>query len=299
MERRLIKQGGGGFTIYLPKKWVEENKLTKGDELNISISGKELIIGPKPSDKKSETTIKLTNPGETSIRTIITNVYRIGYDRVKVFFENENEFKLLQKIIKTRLIGFEVIKKEKGYCIVENITEPSIDQFDNILKKLFLNIDEIFDITRKRLNNSEEEIEDYNEVEERIHKYDNFCRRVILKQKLIKQKSEMFWSFLAQVIHAQRELYFLNKILNNKQVSKQTIDLFEISNKLYNMIQEAYIKNNLEILWKIHDIENDAIYKKAYNLLENKPKESKIVYHLASCIRQLHIATSPLSGLIS
>ena len=134
---KLIKQGGGGFTIYLPKKWVDENKLSKGDNLDVTVSGKELIIGPKATNKKSEIETKLTNSSETSIRTLITNVYRTGYDRVKIFFNTEDQFKILQKIIKTRLIGFEVIKKEKDFCIIENITEPSVDQFDNILNKLF------------------------------------------------------------------------------------------------------------------------------------------------------------------
>ncbi|MBS3079676.1 hypothetical protein J4218_06140 [Candidatus Pacearchaeota archaeon] len=295
---KLIKQGGGGFTIYLPKKWVDENKLSKGDNLDVTVSGKELIIGPKATNKKSEIETKLTNSSETSIRTLITNVYRTGYDRVKIFFNTEDQFKILQKIIKTRLIGFEVIKKEKDFCIIENITEPSVDQFDNILNKLFLNIEEIFDITKERLNNSKEKIEDYNEVEERIHKYDNFCRRMIIKQKLIKQKSELFWSFLSQIIHAQRELYLLNKSFNNKEVSKQIKELFETAKRLFDLTKQAYFENNIEILWKIHKIERETIYKKAYSLLETKPKESKITYHLASCIRQLHLSTSSLAGLI-
>ena len=143
-----------------------------------------------------------------------------------------------------------------------------------------------------------EKIEDYNEVEERIHKYDNFCRRMIIKQKLIKQKSELFWSFLSQIIHAQRELYLLNKSFNNKEVSKQIKELFETAKRLFDLTKQAYFENNIEILWKIHKIERETIYKKAYSLLETKPKESKITYHLASCIRQLHLSTSSLAGLI-
>ena len=37
MKRKLIKQGGGGgLTIYLPKKWIDENKLEQSNEIEIT-----------------------------------------------------------------------------------------------------------------------------------------------------------------------------------------------------------------------------------------------------------------------
>jgi len=296
---KLIKQGGGGYTIYLPKKWVEKNKLEKGNELSIEESGKNLIISPDKIGKKTETNTILINSIESSIRTIITNSYRAGYDRIKLHFNDEKQFNLLQKIVKSNLIGFEIIKKEKDFCIVENITEPTFDQFDNILKKLFLNIDELFEITKKRFANSKE-IEDFNEVEERILKYDNFCRRVITKQKLIKQNSEMFWTFLVLIIHGQRELYHLNKILDKKiKISKETTSMLEESLRMFKLIEEAYYKKDKEILGKVHELNKEHVFKKGYALIESKKgKEAIILFHLITSIRQFYLANSPLSGLL-
>jgi len=296
---KLIKQGGGGYTIYLPKKWIDKNKLGKGNELSIEESGKNLIVSPDKIDKKTETEAKLINSIESSIRTIITNAYRSGYDKIKVYFNEEKQFNLLQKIVKSNLIGFEIIKKEKDFCIVENITEPSFDQFDNILKKLFLNIEGLFEITKNKLL-SKEESEDFNEVEERILKYDNFCRRVITKQKLIKQNSEMFWTFLVLIIHGQRELYHLNKILDKKtKISKETINMLEGAFEVFKLIEEAYYKKDKEILGKIHELNKELVYKKAYHLMEkSKGKEAILLFHLTTCIRQFYLANSPLSGLL-
>ncbi|MBD3253192.1 hypothetical protein GF386_05645 [Candidatus Pacearchaeota archaeon] len=297
MERKLIKQGGGGYTVYLPKKWITENNLDKGDELNINISGKDLILSSKPSEKKSETEIKLTNLIESSIRTLITNTYRTGFDRIRVFFNNDKQFKILQEIIKKRLIGFEIIKKQKEFCIVENITEPGYDQFDNLLKKMFLNIEDLFLITKEKLENKKES-EDYREVEERIMKYDNFCRRVISKQKLIKKNSEMFWTFLVLVVHGQRELYHLNKILNKKiKFSKETIGIFENSYKIFKLIEKAYYEKKLELLGEVHEIEK-IIERKISKILNKKSEENLIIHHLALCAREFYQANSPLSGII-
>jgi len=298
MERKLIGQGGGGYTIYLPKKWIEENKLKKGQELNLEISGNDLVISPKPSQIKSSTEIKLNSSVESLIRTLITNSYRAGYDKIKIFFDNDKQFIILQKIIKTNLIGFEIIKKENDYCIVENITEPSFDQFDNLLKKMFMNIEELFDITEKRFTNSAKEIEDYTEVEERILKYDNFCRRVISRQKLIKKRSELFWTFLALIIHAQRELYHLNTTLDKKiNVSKQTLEIFEKTKEIFQIIQEVYYNKEIEKLSKTHELQK-TIMQKYYSLIQKSSKENIILFHLTNCARQFYLANSPLSGLI-
>ncbi len=299
MERKLIKQGGGGFTIYLPKKWVEENKLDKGDGLSLEKSGKNLIISLKPSQKKSMTELKLTNLTESSIRTLITNTYRAGYDNIKIFFNNEKQFKILQKVIKTKLLGFDIINKEKGFLIVENITEPSYDQFDNLLKKLFWNTEEMFEVSRKRLL-GDFSVEDFEEIEERIQKYDNFCRRVISKQKLIKEHSEMFWSFLGFILHGQRELYLLNKIINKKlKASKPVIELLDGAYEIFKLLEKSYYEKNIDLLTNIHNLEKQLIYKKVYSLLQSKKaNENLVVYHLSVCIRQFYLANSPLCGLI-
>ena len=103
MERKLIRQGGGGYTIYLPKKWVEKNSLEKGQILNLIISGNDLVVSLVPTQKKTETSVKLHNLIESSIRTSITNAYRAGYDRIKVFLTDQKQFKILQKVIKSFL----------------------------------------------------------------------------------------------------------------------------------------------------------------------------------------------------
>jgi len=299
MERRLIKQGGGGYTIYLPKKWVERNSLDKGNSLNVDESGANLIISRAGTAKKTQTEIHLTGLTESSIRTLITNTYRLGYDRITVRFEDEKQFKILQEVVKTRLIGFDIIKKQEKECVVESITEPSYEQFDNILKKMFLNIDEFFEITKTRLGIEKSETEDFEEVAERIQKYDNFCRRAIMKRKLIEKNSELFWTFLTLIIHAQRELYYLNKSIDKKtKLSEKQQELLIAGYDIFQLLEKAYNEKNSSYLGKIHEMQKNLIYKEGYALLKDKKANNLITYHLMVCIRELYQANSPLTGII-
>ncbi len=297
MKRKLVKQGVATMMISLPSKWVKEHHLEKGDEIELERIDNNLLISSKTVNKKTETELKLERTDESEIRTLITNAYRAGCDRVKVDFGDEKRFRQLNKIIKSNLIGFDIIKKEKDFCIVENITEPSENQFDNILKKMFLSISELLEITEKRLTGSKE---DYEEVEERIQKYDNFCRRVISKNRVLGKKSEFFWTFLSMLMHGQREIYFLNEKLEQKtSISDKTKNLLGDVQELFSLISNVYLKKDIKLLSKVRELHKDAVYKKGQTLLQSKKgKENLILYHMIIAMRQFYHANSPLFGLI-
>jgi len=297
MKRKLVKQGSATMMISLPSKWVKANSLDKGDEIDIEELGKDIIISSSHKEKKSETSIKLIGLTESSIRTLITNTYRLGYDKINVEFENNEQLDILKNTIEKNLIGFEITKKQAKSLVVENITEPSSEQFENILNKIFLSTEELFEVTKRRLSGQDE---DYKEVCQRIQKYDNFCRRIIIKRKLIEKNSEMFWAFLSSVIRGGREIYYLNKLIKPKiKISKETIELLEGSSNIFRILIETLKEKSVEKLNKVHELEKEYLFKRAYSVIEKtKGKESLIVFRISSSIRQFYLAVSPLSSLI-
>ena len=50
--RKLIKFGKSSFVISLPKKWLEKNKLKKGDLLYVSENENGLSLTSKDNEKK-------------------------------------------------------------------------------------------------------------------------------------------------------------------------------------------------------------------------------------------------------
>lgn len=295
MKRKIISQGIGGYTVYLPNKWIKDNSLTKGTDVDIEEIDNMLIISPTEVKLRLETMIQLTGNTESAIRTIITNTYRKGYDKIIIEYDNEEQFKILQKIIKTKLIGFDILKKERNKCIVESVTEPSIDQFENILSKIFYNTGQLFESVMNKAEGKEHD--DIEDIEERIQSYDNFCRRVISKDKLKNKKSEFLWTFLTLINHGQREIYHLSKIMNSK-MSKEVIDLLKDAEKLFKLIEQSYFKKDRTLLADIHFFEKNIIYKKGYELLQKKGKENIYVYHILISIREFYQSNSPLMGII-
>jgi phosphate uptake regulator len=301
VKRKIVKQGAATMMVSLPAKWVKENKIEKGDEVNMDVAGQSIIISTGPSMKK-ESKIKLSRVVEPSIRTLISNTYRKGYDRITVEFDNPKQFKILENTIRNNLIGFEVIKSEAKSCVIENITEPSIDQFENLLKKMFMAIHDFFEITKKRLDNPEDkEVEDFEEVSIRVQKYDNFCRRCVSKQSNIVENPEFFWGYLTMIFHGQRDLLMLNKLIDKKtKVHDKTKKILDEVYELFKLSEKAYFEKDMELLGKMHDLEQRILREKAHmHFAHGKDaKEHAIVHHLISSARKFFQSNSPLAGLL-
>jgi len=293
MKRKLVRQGAATMMISLPSKWIKENKLDKGDEVDVENIGNKLEISLDLNEKRKEVEINVSSLTESAIRTIITNTYRYGYDKVKINFKNKDSLVLIEDTVKNNLLGFEIIKRSDKFCEIENITEPAHEQIDNIFSKMFMNIDELFIIAEKMING---EKEDFEEIERKIQQFDNFCRRVILKNGL-NEKSTQKMLFHSEVIHAQREIYHLLKYISKNKIKNTDSALFLLKKckEIFDHVKEAYLKKDLSIVEKIHEIEKELVYKKGYSQIKDNPI---VIHHLMSSIREFYLSSSPLVGII-
>jgi phosphate uptake regulator len=293
MKRKLVKQGAATLMISIPSKWAKQFNLDKGDELEVEEEGNKLVLGLEGKKFKKQAEINLSSLTESSIRTVMTNAYRIGYDKIKLKFSDKKAFETIREVVNKNLLGFEIIKKEENHCEIENITEPSGEHFQNLLTKVFLNIDDLFIVTEKMMSGEKREFED---IERNIQKFDNFCRRVLSKGNHL-EMHPLQWTFHAELIHAQRELYLLLRHLSKskKKSSKDDFKLLESCKNIFDMVKEAYTKREIHLLEKIHDLNSD-ISKEAEKLLE-KEKNAIIIHHIYSAARKFYLCNSPLMGI--
>ncbi|MFA5724609.1 MAG: AbrB/MazE/SpoVT family DNA-binding domain-containing protein [Candidatus Pacearchaeota archaeon] len=294
MERKIVQHGPATLMISLPAKWVRKKGLKKGDELNIEEKENQLIMGLDAKKHKSETSINISSFEESSIRTILTNVYRLGYDKITINYKDEAAIKIINEITEKNLLGFEITEKANGNCKIESITEPSIEQFDNIFSKVFMNIDDLFLIGENLFLGKKQEFED---IDRKIQQLDNFCKRVLIKNSLF-ENNFLHWSFHSSLIHASRELYHLFKYISrvNFKASKQELDLFFDVKEIFEIIKESYAKKDLALLEKVHKLEKELTYKKGYNAL--KKSDPIIIHHLLTSARHFYLTNSPLIGIL-
>ncbi|MEK6819062.1 MAG: hypothetical protein AABY10_03965, partial [Nanoarchaeota archaeon] len=208
---------------------------------------------------------------------------------------NDKQLSMIKEVVEKHLLGFEVIKEDKSSCIIENITEPSIEQFDNIFSKVLINIESLLDSVAQYLNGK---TSDFEKTEEKIIEFDNFCRRVIYRQGNL-EGQQLRWAFHTALNHGQRELYQLLVFLKKNKVkeTKELGDLLEKVREVFTLLKSAYYEKSQKTINKIHLIEKNFIYTKGYELLK-KSNEPIVIHHLLNSLRNFYLATSPLGGML-
>jgi len=301
MRRKLVKQGTTTLMISLPSKWIKSNNLDKGSEVEIDTENNNIVISTGLKENKKILQLKLEASEETVIRALLTNAYRMDYNKIHLEFQTEEQFKKISKTIKEYLLGFEVVSRSKNVCIIENITEPATEQTESIFIKLLFNITELIENTEKLLE-GEKNIEYISEIESNILRYDNFCRRIATKQNSSEEPTQLLWTFYTELVHGQREIFMLARYVSeqkNIKISKETKEYFKELKQIYLLLKEGYMKKDIKKLDEIHVLEKILIYQRGYNLLAKKiGKENIIIYRMLASARYFYLASSPMIGLL-
>lgn len=304
MKRKLIKQGtGSGLVTYLPKEWIEYNNLKPKDEVEVLINDNKIIIqSQKLIDEKIETlNLNVEEYTNRAISNFIFWAYRLGYSNLEIKFKNEKQLDFIEKIVKEKLLGYDITEIKDNICIIENLTEPSENKFDTILRKIFLHTKQEAKTVQTLIEqNNFEEIKQREKIKKYIDEYTNFCRRLIFKNKILNDKTAsnmlVIISKLSQISH---NYYYLYKELEqNIKLNKQEIKYFNQTNQFLEQYYESFYSKKhqkiAELLHKIkHSKENDFL-----NLIKDKNSNHLTIHYLKTIQREIEMSLTNLLGII-
>jgi len=301
MKRKLVKQGAATMMISLPSKWIKHNSLDKGDEINLEEKENNLVITTEQTLKsKQEITIEMTKENRGNLKNILTHIYRRGFDKITIKNIDSDILKELRDIVQI-LLGFEIIGKDANKCVLENISEPTENKYESILKKVFVIIKEDQDIilndfkTNKYVNKQEIE-------ESRIQgdRFVLFCRRLLIKEKN-EEDAVLEWELLTSLMRVHHGFYYMYKYAseNNVKVETEVVELLGHLKDYFELFFDAYHNKNINSIHKINDLKKKYQFGKSIDHLErSKGKNTVLHSYIKECFRNIQLATSPIYGMI-
>ncbi|MBI2573635.1 AbrB/MazE/SpoVT family DNA-binding domain-containing protein [Candidatus Woesearchaeota archaeon] len=288
MRRKLIKQGGSGLTLYIPKKWLDQHRLRAGDELEIEEKEGKLVLATQHQQKEpSQINITIPLIRESVTRTLIVNAYRAGYDKLFVTYDGKQED--LNTVVEQHLIGFEVFRKKEKLYSIESVAEPNYDNFENIIEKQFFMVLEILRTL---------ETADCSELTHKIQRYDNFLKRCISKNVVSVKAMPFLWQFLSNVAHIARQGYHFNKLLRNtkRKFTPKEKQFFQEIIGMFGVLQKSYLGKKIEPLFALHELDKKILQEKGMKLLQSeKPTH---MHYLLTIGRLIYLANTPLEGYL-
>jgi phosphate uptake regulator len=298
MKRKLIKQGLGGLTFYVPKKWTEINHLKAGDEIEVQEEDSKLIIFGRGAPDKYKTSITLEKASKHFIHELIGNLYKKGYDEIKVGFDKPDTLKIIEEVV-NELLGFEIVDIKNKKITIKNVSTTLEDEYLNLFKKCFLLCKQNFqrtitDIEKKSYLNLSE-IERYRFM---LLRYVNYCQRVLLKHK----RSESFMVFEYLVINSlekiSNEIYYLYSYLDhyNPQIDQSSLDHLKKTFYLFEELFSNYFKENIKAI-RVFSKEKEKFFLKEFDkLIENKKTDHHVIHRISNIMRRCQDAVGPFYG---
>tara|TARA_Y100000031_G_scaffold125072_1_gene141262 strand:- start:1984 stop:2934 length:951 start_codon:yes stop_codon:yes gene_type:complete len=144
--RKIIKFGNNSFVISLPKSWIEQNKLKKGDTVQLDETGDDLhVLTKRPlTEEATEIIIDIANKDPDCIKREVTAAYINGHATITLLGKRsaENEYALKKNL--HSMIALEILEQTETKMVArcflnmkEISIENSIRRMDNIIRSMF------------------------------------------------------------------------------------------------------------------------------------------------------------------
>ena len=281
MKRKVIQLAGKTLLVSLPSKWAKRFGVVKGDEVEVEERERALLIATEkvlPTEKRE---LALELP-ERFIERMIGLEYKKGTDELLLTYEDPKLIRIVKRLIEP-MMGFEIINQGEKYCVVKSITIPIDEEFDNILRRVFLvtvtMAKDILDAVKKKEHHRLEEIKT---SELTNNKLTDFCKRFLNKKGYRDHKKTTYlYCIVWELERMGDELKHICTLLTQTKkmtLSRETIALLENAVKFFDTSYHLFYKFNAQEAAALSKTKN-ALLEQAAKLTRKREKEEVLLLH--------------------
>ncbi len=289
-KRKLIKHGPSSLTLALPRKWLNERNLNKGDSLFVNTEGNKLILSTEETVNIGKISVNVTNLDRTSLLLYIQSLYRFGYDEIEVHFDKPSTkhyrkkketsiSSTIHKIV-NRLIGAEIIQESQNRILIKYITKEAEEDFKAVLRRAFLLTKEAAESLLNGIETKNNSIlESIEEKHDNINKFVSYCLRLLNKYGHPDvKKTSYFFHIIASLDklvdilkYNARDAFFYSK-----KFSKTTLEIWEMINKSIQLYYELFYKFDNNTINQLSE-NRDEVKFQIKNNIKKIPNEELIL----------------------
>ncbi len=294
MKRKVIKQGHNTLTITLPSKWVKNNCINAGQEINIEEKGTSLYLTPSIITQKEKTNLDISE-FDVALEKVIYSIYKKGYDEIELYSSNPKLLNDVQRIILKLAIGLEIVSHSKNSCIVKSLVEINASEFDPIMRRTFVLLHSMEEgILNSMINKDIQSLRTFRDMEGMNNRYTGFCRRLLNKYGYADQKNEKLVYCLIEFLEKIHDEYkflcdfFIENDKELEKITKENIQIFKRVSLLSRAIEKLYYKFEIKDYLQIYRERKDIL--KDINCLYPKQKSpNSILLHYLITVTQFYI----------
>ncbi|MBT4732418.1 hypothetical protein HOB87_10685, partial [Candidatus Woesearchaeota archaeon] len=223
--------------------------IKKGDEIEITENGSNLLLESQRLKKGEALRINLTGLNANLIYYTIYSAYRGGseeielvFDTEKVINKNTGEKEMVLDVISSavdNLVGMEIMTQRKNYVQIKEISKVNREEFSNALMRIFITLVNTSEDMVDAMNNKDKVVlERIKKVsDKKINKLCDFCARIINKGGIVENnKSPIYYNIISTL----------------EEIGDSLEDLCEIGLKDFKVVKKVKKVNGLlEVLYRL------------------------------------------------
>lgn len=315
--RKVQITGKSSYTIVLPKKWIENNSVKKGDLIALNIVNEELILTKvKEPEKKKEKPIPkiiIDDISDSALIFLIQSAYTEGLDCIELL-STKKKMDSSRKAVAVdaiqELIGFEVVLDSGDSIVVKNILEPSDFKIKDVGDRLHKHIWDMYEIVINSV--IEKNLKVVEDIETRKKMVNRLCLltqrlltigvgdRAIARKIGLNSRDAIYWSNIIKILSRNSDIYLEMaqqvKYINSMNIPNELLDFFKwladllpsLKFKDYNMFTKEGVFEMMKVYDGKYD-ERDVLLKieEMRRMLSEKSLNPKLRLHIENLISLL------------
>ncbi len=291
MKRKLVQQGNNALTISLPYKWTSKLNLTKGDYVEVTDQGKDILVSSEKINNKKKYSIEISK-SKPFFKRYIRSCYVLGYDEIEVYSDDRLPYNTIDESL-NNLIGYEILSQQSRKCTIGIVSISDKDKIDILINKLFFMIQMMFDDIIEALeNNKLDELSDVARTESSVNSFVDYCLRVLNKQGYNDYNKTQYvyhiLTLIEEIADSLRDLC-LGITKTNPSTIKNLRSLKDYFGMIFKMFLEYDMGKILEIKTK-----RKELIKITREECPETPLQSLDIYAILTFLHQLEVLIDPI-----
>ncbi|MGM5485410.1 MAG: AbrB/MazE/SpoVT family DNA-binding domain-containing protein [Nanobdellota archaeon] len=238
MKRKINRVGTSTLTVSLPSRWVKENGLSKGDEIDLNEEGGNLVISSTGTNTSGRVELDVSEYGNM-VGRVVGALYKSGYSEFKLTFNDPKTSTLIEKELSKGFFGLDFVHKGKHHCVLRSMANVDPGELDTSIRRIFWlvqeNAKEAYEAIKER---DFEALKLVAKKDVNINKFADFARRLLnIYGSSGKRDTSMLYFIVEELENVGDKYKYLAEHISENDVGLSE-DVQDIFNKLINFIDQ-------------------------------------------------------------
>lgn len=270
--RKLVGFGRGSYIVSVPKKWVTNNNLKKGDLVSVDEKGSELLISTKFDEGAKEPksiVIDAKDKDPDILKSEIISSYLNTYNTIEILKDSKTDAQSIKDLLRN-LAGMEVIEQTSTKIVAKDLINLKEVSIQNMIRRMDMTVRGMIEDSIKCIDDPDG-CASVNERDSDVNRLYYLAYRTVksaMKNPSIMKLYEMdAWSLQNAIYVIGR----LEKIADRQKRIARSIAIAKLSKNALDELKELYSGINkayLETLKIYYNKDKEAAHKMHISMRE-------------------------------